>query len=135
MTLYFRRYKIRNPLKPHSMGYLEVILAAEAVERKKKERTEKRKEEHRVMIPLQSHLSTNKPNATQLRSLAKLEGRKRSWQRAIEWARSVPHHIRFILGSSLNEPDEITQEDTEESESEKEWEGDWTAVLEADERT
>jgi hypothetical protein len=73
MTLYFRRYKIRNPLKPHSMGYLEAILAAEAVERKKKERAAKRKEEHRVMIPLQSHLSTNKPNATQLRSLAKLE--------------------------------------------------------------
>jgi hypothetical protein len=116
------------------MGHLEAILAAEAVERKK-ERAAKRKKEHRVMIPLQSHLSTNKPNATQLRSLAKLEGRKGSWQRAIEWARSVPHHIRFVLGSSLSEPDEITQEDTEESESEKEWEGDWTAVLEADERT
>jgi hypothetical protein len=38
MTLYFRRYKIRNPLKPHSMGYLEAILAAEAAERKKRGR-------------------------------------------------------------------------------------------------
>jgi hypothetical protein len=120
MTLYFRRYKIRNPLKPHSMGYLEAILAAEAAERKKKEKAAKRKEEPHVMIPLQSHLSTNIPNATQLRSLAKLEGRKKSWRRAIEWARSVPHHIRFVLGSSPSKPDEIAQEDTEESESEKE---------------
>jgi hypothetical protein len=135
MTLYFRRYKIRNPLKPHSMGYLEAILAAEAAERKKKEKAAKRKEEHRVMIPLQSHLSTDRLNATQLRILAKLEGRKKAWRRAIEWARSVPQHIRFALGSSLSELDEVAQEETEESESEKEWEGDWTAVLEADERT
>jgi hypothetical protein len=52
MTLYFRWYRICYPLKPHSMGYLEAILAAEAAERKKKEKAAKRKEEHRVMLPL-----------------------------------------------------------------------------------
>jgi hypothetical protein len=49
MTLYFRRYKICNPLKPHSMEYLEAILAAEAAERKKKEKAAKRKEEPHVI--------------------------------------------------------------------------------------
>jgi hypothetical protein len=48
MTLYFRRFKIRNPLKPHSKGYLEAIIAADATERKKEKKVAKKAEEHRI---------------------------------------------------------------------------------------
>jgi hypothetical protein len=50
MTLYFRRYKIRNPLKPRSLTYRETILAAEAAAQEKKEKAAKKAERHYVMI-------------------------------------------------------------------------------------
>jgi hypothetical protein len=55
MTLYFRRYKIRNPLKPHCNGYLEAILAAEAAEREKEEKATKKEKQHRVRTFLHIH--------------------------------------------------------------------------------
>jgi hypothetical protein len=52
MTLYFWRFKVRNPLKPHSKGYLEAIIAADATERKKEKKVAKKAQEHRIRSSL-----------------------------------------------------------------------------------
>jgi hypothetical protein len=52
MTLYFWRFKVRNPLKPHSKGYLEAIIAADATERKKEKKLAKKAQEHRIRSSL-----------------------------------------------------------------------------------
>lgn len=48
MTLYFRRFEIRNPLQTAHKDYLETVLAAEAAEKKEKEKAAKRAAKHRV---------------------------------------------------------------------------------------
>jgi hypothetical protein len=126
MTLYFRRFKIRNPLKPHSKGYLEAILAAEAAERKKEKKAAKKEEAQRVRSSLHIYLSLFKTNASQSKTFANLEGRKNTWRRAFDWVRSAPRYVRFCLYSLQERAQETHQEEAEsegveESESEEEW--------------
>jgi hypothetical protein len=156
MTLYFRRYKIRNPLKPRSLAYLETVLAAETAAKEKIEKAARRAEKHHVRILFDS--PSCRTNIVQRKSLAKLEGREDAWQRAIRLLRGFGHTVRDLWRHSPGEPEETDEEMAEneqgegedreevdeveddddddndaESQSEEEWDGDWMAVVEDDE--
>lgn len=145
MTLYFRRFKIRNPLRPCHKSYLETVLAAEAAEKKEKEKAEERAAKQRVSNSLRCQTWTI-AKMIQRKSLAQFEGRETTWHRAVRRARSlwlpkIPQgeEVVSLEGEEEDEEEYDGQEDdenwaTSEEAGEEvvwgEWEGDWSEILE-----
>jgi hypothetical protein len=111
VTLYFRRFKIRNPFKASHPGWHQAVLANEKAEKIALEKAAKDAEKTFVRtLPV-----TDGPSRAEI---AHHEGRESFWRRRILWIRSFGH------------------ETTNEAENERmkmdepgEWEGDWTRVL------
>jgi hypothetical protein len=90
MTLYFRRYKLRNPLKPRTLTWSETVLAEEAAKKKKEARACKKAQKHRVRTLLQSkNFQTEGQSLTPLQreTLAQLEGKESVWCKFLFWLR------------------------------------------------
>jgi hypothetical protein len=140
MTLYFRRFKLRNPFKSSHKAYFETVLGVEAERKKKAERAAKKAEIKRVTIYLLGRIGLETTNVFQRESLVRLEGRERVWKRAVRWVRGLRHHslLRPMIDPPIEaegEPDMDGDEDDvirekEGEQSEETWEGDWTSVFE-----
>jgi cobalamin biosynthesis protein CobT len=90
MTLYFRRYKIRNPLKPRTMTWSETILAEEAAKKKKEAKACKKAQKHRVRTLLHSKnfpIEGQSLTPLQRETLAQLEGKESAWCKFLFWLR------------------------------------------------
>jgi Ran GTPase-activating protein (RanGAP) involved in mRNA processing and transport len=90
MTLYFRRYKLRNPLKPRTLTWSETVLAEEAAKKKKEARACKKAQKHHVRTLLQlKNYQTEGQSLTLLQreTLAQLEGKESAWCIFLFWLR------------------------------------------------
>jgi hypothetical protein len=56
VTLYFRRFKIRNPLKPSHPGWQQSLLAKEKADKEAAEKAAKKAEKDRVRTSFSLHL-------------------------------------------------------------------------------
>lgn len=145
MTVYFRRFKIRNPLRSRHKSYLETVLAAEAAEKKEKEKAVEKAAKQHVSNSVHRYIDIV-AKIIQRVSLARLEGRETTWHRAIRrvrslWLLKIPQRVEFgdVEGdgeeAEVHDEDEndavcATAEEVAEGELWGEWEGKWTEILE-----
>jgi hypothetical protein len=91
VTLYFRRFKIRNPLKPSHPGWQQSLLAKEKADKEAAEKVAKKAEKDRVRTSSCLHLNAFAGINNLQRAATATEGRQHFWHRTARPAHDSSH--------------------------------------------